>query len=36
MSSQNNGVLATIKTVDKNAIFQLNLILERVHTKINE
>jgi hypothetical protein len=30
MSSQNNGVLAKIKTVYKNAIFQLNLILERV------
>jgi hypothetical protein len=30
MSSQNNGVLATIKTVYKNAIFQSNLILERV------
>jgi hypothetical protein len=30
MSSQTNGVLAKIKTVYKNAIFQLNLILERV------
>jgi hypothetical protein len=30
MSSQNYGVLAKIKTVYKNAIFQLNLIFERV------
>jgi hypothetical protein len=30
MSSQTNGVLAKIKTVYKNAIFQLNLVLERV------